>query len=88
MIIPQENIKHLMLREEIVDAVRQELFSVYAVQDIDQAIAVLTGVDPGERGADDRFPEESVNGKVERKLFHYALAKKQFGEQESGDEDE
>nr|NIN38486.1 hypothetical protein [Gammaproteobacteria bacterium]NIT16216.1 hypothetical protein [Gammaproteobacteria bacterium] len=50
-----------MLREDVVDAVRRDEFRVFAVRHIDEAIAILTGVDAGERGDDGNFPEGSVN---------------------------
>ncbi len=81
VIIPQDNVKHLMLREDVVDAVRQDEFRIYAVRSIDEAITILTGVNAGERGEDGSFPEGSVNALVEQQLVEYATARKSFGKE-------
>jgi len=80
VIIPRDNIKHLMLREDIVDAVRQKKFAVYAVAGLDEAIELLTGLPAGERGDDGEFPPETVNRRVEKRLVRYAKKRKSFGE--------
>jgi predicted ATP-dependent protease len=81
VIIPRDNVKHLMLREDIVDAVRRDEFRVFAVSHIDEAIAILTGVDAGERGKDGKFTEGSVNFLVEGRLVDYATARKSFAKE-------
>ncbi len=81
VIIPQDNVKHLMLREDVVDAVRRDEFRIYAVRSIDEAITILTGVNAGERGEDGSFPEGSVNALVEQQLVEYATARKSFGKE-------
>ena len=81
VIIPQDNVKHLMLREDVVEAVRRNEFRVFAVRHIDEAITILTGVSAGERGEDGRFPEGSVNALVERQLVEYATARKSFAKE-------
>jgi predicted ATP-dependent protease len=78
VIIPQDNVKHLMLREDVVDAVERGEFRVFAVKRVDEAIAILTGLRAGERGADGQFPEGSVNALVERQLVDYATARRRF----------
>jgi predicted ATP-dependent protease len=83
VIIPRDNVKHLMLREDVVDAVRCGDFSVFAVRQIDEAISIMTGVDAGERGADGAFPENTVNHRVERQLVTYAELRRGFSRQES-----
>jgi predicted ATP-dependent protease len=81
VIIPQDNVKHLMLREDVVDAVRRDEFGVFAVRHIDEAIAILTGVDAGERSEDGSFPEGSVNCLVESQLIEYATARRSFAKE-------
>jgi len=81
VIIPQDNVKHLMLREDVVDAVRQGDFRVFAVRHVDEAISILTGERAGERGEDGNFPEGSVNALVERQLVDYATARKSFAKE-------
>ncbi|MEQ1886899.1 MAG: AAA family ATPase [Bryobacteraceae bacterium] len=74
VIIPQSNVRHLMLRRDVVDAVRAGQFRVYAIRTMDQGIELLTGIPAGERDASGKFPEGSVNQKVEARLL--ALARK------------
>ena len=86
VIIPDANVKHLMLNEDVVDSVRSRKFKVYAVTHIDEAIQILTGVIAGQRGNDGKFPEGSVNRKVEDQLIRYAEDRKRFAEGQDGDE--
>ena len=72
VVIPASNVKHLMLRHDVVDAVRDKQFQIYAVDTIDQGMEILTGVPAGEREADGKFPEGSVNGRVEARLIEFA----------------
>jgi predicted ATP-dependent protease len=80
VIIPRENVKHLMLQEEVIEAIEQGLFSVYAVQNIDDAVTIITGIEAGERDKDGKFPANSVNARVEEQLVKYATLRKKHGE--------
>jgi lon-related putative ATP-dependent protease len=66
--IPEANARHLMLRADVVEAVRQGRFNVWAVSSVDEGLALLAGRPAGERGADGRFDEGSVNAAVEAAL--------------------
>lgn len=68
VLVPNANIAHLMLRRDIIDAVKDNKFHVYAVETIDDGISILTGLDSGERDKDGSYPEESINYLVEEKL--------------------
>ena len=81
VIIPEDNVKHLMLREDVVDAVRRDEFCVFAVRHIDEAISLLTGERAGQRGEDGNFPEGSVNALVESQLIDYATARQSFAKE-------
>jgi lon-related putative ATP-dependent protease len=85
VVIPRDNVKHLMLREDVVSAVDAGKFNIYAVTTIDEAVNILTGVDAGERGEDGLFPEGSVNRKVEEQLIEYATKRRKF-DAESGED--
>jgi len=87
VIIPRDNVKHLMLREDIVSAVQERKFSVFAVQSVDEALSILTGVDAGSRDANGEFPEGSVNFLVELELVRYAELRRTFSEGSSGDDE-
>ena len=72
VLIPKSNVQHLMLREDVVEAVKNGQFAIYAVDTIDEGIEILTGVKAGERGPDGRFPGGTVNRLVEDKLRMFA----------------
>jgi hypothetical protein len=57
-----------MLREDVVEAVQEERFHVYAVSTVDEGLALLSGREAGVRGPDGRFPEGSVNATVDQAL--------------------
>jgi lon-related putative ATP-dependent protease len=78
VIIPSSNAKYLMLRNEVVEAVRNGQFHVYPVDHINQAIELLTAVSAGQEGADGKYPVDSVNGKVQSKLRDYAGIRQKF----------
>jgi lon-related putative ATP-dependent protease len=68
VIIPEANVRHLMLRDDVVAAVREGRFHVWAIGTVDEGLELLTGRQAGERGPDGRFPEGSVNAAVEQAL--------------------
>ena len=79
VLIPAANVKHLMLKREVVDAVSAGKFHVYPVASIDEGIEILTGVQAGQRDALGQFPEGSVNGRVEQRLAEFAGRLRSFG---------
>jgi lon-related putative ATP-dependent protease len=72
VLIPKSNVQHLMLREDVVEAVKNGQFSIFPVGRIDEGIEILTGVKAGARGVDGRFPAGTLNGMVEDKLKSFA----------------
>ena len=72
VIIPKQNIKNLSLSEEIVDAVKNKKFHVYAISTIDEGIEILTGVPAGRKDSSGRFPAGSINHLAYQKLKRYA----------------
>ncbi len=78
VLVPRANLKNLMLRREVVEAVRLKKFHIYAVGTIDEGIEVLTGVPAGERDGQGRYPASSINGLVEKSLEEYAKKLKRF----------
>jgi len=80
VIIPASNVQNLMLKEEVVDAVREGRFHIYPVKTIDEGIEVLTGVKAGKRRPDRTFEEESVNYMVDRRLEEMAEKLREFPE--------
>ncbi len=68
VLIPAANVQHLMLRRDVVEAVEQGRFHVYAVKTVDEGIALLTGIPAGDRDAECGFPEGSINARVACRL--------------------
>ena len=68
VLIPAANVQHLMLRRNVVAAAAAGKFHIYAVADIDQAIALLTGLAAGEADANGEYPHGSINGLVAARL--------------------
>jgi len=79
VIIPKSNAVHLMLRPDVVEAVKKGSFTIYAVDTIDQGIEILTGIPAGERQDDGKFPEGSINRLVEERLMGFAISRREFG---------
>ena len=80
VVMPYDNVKHLMLRDEIVAAVKAKQFTIYAVRHLDEALAILMGEEPGQRDAQGQFPQDTVNRKVEERLIRYATKRREFAE--------
>ena len=76
VLIPKVNVRNLMLREDVVQAIGQGRFRIYGVSTIDEGIELLTGTPAGERGADGDYPEGTVNYLVRRRLASYAKSLK------------
>ncbi len=71
VIIPYSNVKNLMLKKEVVEAVKEGKFHIYPIKTVDEGMEILTGLPAGERGSDGNFPEGTINRKVEDKLFYF-----------------
>jgi predicted ATP-dependent protease len=80
VMVPTTNVKNLMLKEEVVEAVRAGRFHVWAVSHIDQGVELLMDVVAGERAADGSFPEGTVHRLVQDRLREYAEHVRKFGD--------
>jgi len=78
VLVPASNVKHLMLKKEILEAVEKEKFAIYAVKTIDEGISLLTGVEAGEPDEKGDFPPSSVNGKVVARIKELSETVKAF----------
>jgi predicted ATP-dependent protease len=78
VMIPYQNIRHLMLREDVVKAVQDRQFHIYSVRNIDEGIEILTGIPSGQRQDDGAYPQGTVNYLVNRRLGEYAHLMKDF----------
>jgi lon-related putative ATP-dependent protease len=85
VMIPHLNVADLMLRKDVVQAVKESKFHIYPVKTIDQGIEILTGVQAGENLEDGRFKEGTVNDRVDKKLRELGAKIKEFeGKEEEG----
>ena len=82
VIIPESNVQNLMLKEEVVEAVREGKFHIWSVKNVDEGIEILTGVKAGARQEDGIFEEGSVNYLVDKRLRELAEKMKDFGKEE------
>jgi predicted ATP-dependent protease len=89
VLIPASNVKHLMLRRDVVEAAMAGEFHIRAIETVDQAIAILTGVAAGERDDQQAYPDETLNGRVASRLKEMFELRQKFGkEPSSGKSDE
>lgn len=72
VIIPYQNIVNLMLNGEVVEAVKQKKFHIYAIKNVEEGIEILTDVPAGKKNENGEYPENSVFYKVQKKLEKYA----------------
>ena len=72
VIIPIQNVRNLHLNDEVVDAVKNGLFHIYAISTIDEGIEILTGVPAGKKDKYGKFPAGTINYLVNEKLTKYA----------------
>ncbi len=81
-VIPASNVKHLMLKQEVVDAIKTGKFHIYPVSTIDEGIEVLTGVPAGKLGKNGKYPEGTINHLVQDRLADMAAKVKGYGEEQ------
>jgi len=78
VMIPQANVKNLMLDADVVKAVKSGKFHIYAVESIDEGMTLLSGLEMGERDEKGKYPEGTVNHRVADKLTRFASVQKKF----------
>lgn len=78
VIIPARNVSNLVLGDEVIEAVRDGGFHIWPIRQVEEAWEILTGLPAGARGADGRFPEESVYGKAFARLHEWARGWREF----------
>ncbi|MFW6361544.1 MAG: Lon protease family protein [Spirochaetota bacterium] len=86
VLIPRQNVKNLMLREDVAQAIDQGRFHIYPVQSVAEGMEILTDRPFGQRQTDGSFPEGTLNHAVEQTLEQYAQAWDMYGKNDSADE--
>ncbi|HPC10661.1 MAG TPA: AAA family ATPase [candidate division Zixibacteria bacterium] len=79
VIIPHQNVNDLLIRPDVIAAVKARRFHIWPIRTIAEAIEILTGLPAGKRGANGRFPKGTVFGIVDEKLMEMALTLQNFG---------
>lgn len=77
VLIPVSNVKELVLKDEVVNAVKEGVFHIYPITHIDEGIELLMGHEAGQKDESGMFPADSVHGRVYAKLKAFAKASKE-----------
>ena len=88
VIIPQANVKHLMLRRDVREAAEAGQFHVYPVDQVDEVMEILAGIPAGLTDEDGSYPEDSVNGRVQRRLEQLFRLRQKFERPPKGQTDQ
>ncbi|MFK5892349.1 MAG: ATP-binding protein [Pseudomonadota bacterium] len=75
VVIPKSNVKNLMLNKDVVEACEAQLFHIYSVSHVDQALSLLMGMEAGLRHKDGSYSKKSINGKVLKAMENYSRTK-------------
>jgi predicted ATP-dependent protease len=78
VLIPADNIPHLMLRVDVIDAVERGSFHIYGVHSLEEAIPLLTGLQAGARDANGAYTPGTLHALVEQRLREFARVRQQF----------
>jgi lon-related putative ATP-dependent protease len=78
VIIPRSNVQNLMLRKDVVEACSEGRFNVWPVSTVAEGFEILTGEEAGVRDEQGRYPESSLNERVQKRLEQYALSLKEY----------
>jgi lon-related putative ATP-dependent protease len=81
VMIPSKNVKNLMVKQEVVDAVKEGKFHIWPVSTVEEGIEILTGMKAGERREDGTYPEGTLFQKVDERLKKIAEIVKEFGKE-------
>jgi len=87
VIIPKQNVNDLMLKEEVINAVKEGKFHIYAVETIEEGIEILTGVKAGQKNEKGNYPKGSIHCLVDNKLHEYSKSLKEKSKKENSAKD-
>jgi lon-related putative ATP-dependent protease len=79
VLIPNANVKHLMLRHDIIQAVEEGKFHLYPIRTVDEGIEVLTGMPAGEQDEEGHYPPNTINRMVEDRLLELLEISRKYG---------
>lgn len=82
VIIPARNVKNLMLRQEVIESVRQGLFHIWPISTVEEGMEILTGMEAGEAREDGTYPEGTLLRKVDDRLRELAEIARKYGRED------
>ena len=90
VVIPKKNINHLMLKKEVVDAVREGKFSIHTIERVEEGLEIFTGLPAGQMKEDGTYPEGTINYLVTKRLEEITLSlkDKKDGKQDKEEEND
>lgn len=88
VIIPKGNVANLMLNDDLIAAVQAGDFNIWAIETVEEALEILTGIPAGKLNGDGDYPDDSVHGRVQARLRRFARHKKDHDDDEDDDEDD
>jgi predicted ATP-dependent protease len=88
VIIPAKNVRNLMLKQEVVESVKEGRFHIWPIFTVEEGVAILTGMEAGALQPDGSYPEGTFFRKVDERLAELAEIVRRFGEkgEEAGKE--
>lgn len=84
VVIPKKNVKHLMLKKEVVDAVGKGLFQIYPIDKVEEGLEIFTGKEAGHMDENGNYPEGTINYLVTKRFEELSAASKEKKEEEKG----
>ncbi|MFH0933489.1 MAG: ATP-binding protein [Nitrospirota bacterium] len=87
VIIPRRNIKNLMIKKELVDAMKEGKFTIYPIDRVEEGLEILTGMPAGALTEDGTYPEGTVNYLIVKRLTEISEAMKEKKEEEKEKEE-
>jgi lon-related putative ATP-dependent protease len=88
VLIPESNVKHLMLRDDVVQAAEEEKFHIYSVSSIAEGVELLTGVPLGELDEEDHYPEGTIGRKIVDRIEKIAKKQREYNRPPNKDDEE
>ena len=88
VMIPKSNVRHLMLNDEVIEAVKKDKFHIWPVSTIDEGIEILTGKKAGKKGKKGEYPKDTIYYLVDKKLKEYSDKFSKLGHKDGADKED
>ena len=72
VLIPKSNLNNLLLSDKVLTAIREDLFHIYTMTNVDEGLQLITGMNPGGRGKNGLYPKGSINRIIDEKLEKFS----------------